>query len=280
MRLRARRRRVNAGWAFGLAGAVVFCTISGCGKHLLPQRTWLLTEGDVARTLEISLEAPSADARRGALERLKDSRFVNHKTVLDACDVIARTDASPSVCCAAIAIVTESDRPKSIDTLLDLLTPPANNTVGTVDRVRLDAIRGLDTKIRQGLVPAEKLEAVVAKVSGLLHNDRSRDVRVAAARLLGGIASRESLVALIGGLNDADFGVVYHSEQSLMHLTGVTHRHDARAWQTWLGRSTDPFAMRGQIDDQLGSAPKPGWWTRMGRRVKSAFSWRKPTEQQ
>jgi len=258
----------------------VSCVISGCGKHRLISTPWLLTEGDVARTLELSLDAPSADARRGALERLKDSRFVNHKTVLDACDVIARTDASPSVRCAAIAIVTASDRPKSIDTLVDLLAPAGENPAETFDRARLDATRGLAAKMRRGLVSAQKSNLVAAKASGLLHDDRSRDVRVAAARLLGDIASRESLTALIGGLNDPDFGVVYHSEQSLMHLTGMTHRYDAHAWQTWLGQSSDPFAKRGQLDDQLGSAPKPGWWTRMGTRVKSAFSWRKQTGQE
>ena len=294
-------RRDAATVATGLL-IVAVVLIPGCSKMRFRKSPWLVTQRDAARYLEQALDHPSADVRRDALERLSETRFVAHETVLEACDIVARTDSSESVRCAAVRLLAGSRHPDVAETFLAILgnggggrhderseasrrgseVPEilrfAQNDVGrrteTQERVRLDAVRALYFLVRNDAVSQEQRDGVVAVAVRLLREERSRDLRIAAAMLLGEIPHTEALKALIAGLNHTDFGVVYHAERSLMRLTGVTNNHDSTAWRTWLASADAPFAMRGRLDSRLESqdaVTERHWWQRLTRSVRRAL---------
>lgn len=294
-----RRRRTSPFLVSSVLSLLLLAAIvltAGCSRKRFHKNAWFVTQHDVARYLKKALDHESPDVRRDAIERLSKTRFADHDTVVDACDIIARTDGSQSVRCAAIRLIAESGRQNAAKTLLALLDPEATGGTGGLpagvqvsasgtrselpvahrrtragERVHVDALHGLYFLVRNGVVPAEQLQAVAAGAARHLREGESRDVRIAAARLLGEIPHMDVLSALITGLNHSDFGVVYTCERSLMRLTGVSHQHDPYAWRQWRTSTDEPFAMRGRLDHQLQPEATKHWWERMALSVKHAF---------
>jgi hypothetical protein len=125
--------------------------------------------------------------------------------------------------------------------------------------VRYAAMNGLEGPLERGELSAEQLDRCRSACLRLVAKNPSRDVRVAAARLLRHFAERPVADALVGALGQRDFGVVYESDRSLMHLTGQRFNHDAAAWRAWLASAGDPFAERGKLDAEI-HPPGKSWW--------------------
>lgn len=274
------------GAAVGLLVAFAVGGLVGCHGRRIHKSAWLVTERDAARYIQEALEADSADVRRDALVQIGKTRFCGHDTVVKACGLIARTDRSASVRSAAIRVVSESMCAESASMLVRVLErdertgnggrvggagknrDSSDVGVSADDRVLADALRGLYFLERNGAVdPAVQGEIVSAAVWHLSHG-ASRDVRIAAARVLGVYASVEAVDALVAALDDGDFGVVYHAERSLMRLTGVSHHHDTQAWRAWLAETDAPFAMRGRLNAKLEPPERLNWWQRMSKSMK------------
>ncbi len=236
-----------------------------------------MSESDASRYVSVALDDPNPDARRDAIECLAETRFAQDNIVVDACRIIACTDPSESVRCAAVRLLSESGRPEAATTLIEVLQSSRTSTsVG--ERVRLTAVRGLEHMARNNVLPSDKQDAAVAVTIRLLEEDPSRDVQIAAATLLGEFPRLAAVNALISGLNHGDFGVVYHAERSLMRLTGVTHDHDPHDWRAWLAQVDDPFAKRGALDDQLTPVEPKSWWQRTSASMKRALSGFRPKQ--
>ena len=256
-----------------------FCAIflsHGCASRRVHMGGWMATEGDAARYLERALQHDSADERRDALVRLSETRYADHEISVRTCCTIARTDASPSVRTVAIRLMAESCRSDVVQSLLDVLGD--NGSSGSGAMVHIEALHALYFLQRNEAIPDDRHEAVVAAGARMLRRSSSRDVRIAAARLLGRFPDPDALDALIDGLDDGDFGVVYQVEHSLIHLTGVTHNHDAQSWQRWLDETETPFAMLGQLDHTLEPAGPKHWWQRMAASVKRAIAGFRPKQ--
>ncbi len=256
-----------------MAAGLVILMVSqaGCSKKRFHKSPWLVTEGDVGRYLVDALEHDNADVRRDALAQISKTRYANHDTVIDACSTIAATDRSASVRAAAIRRLAESMRPDVPVALLDILDREDQSHV-TGPRVCVDVLHALYFLERNGAILDAHRDRVVQTAVRLLRNDPSRDVNIAAARVLEGYPRLATVDALIVALNHQDFGVVYQAQRSLIHLTGVRHNHDPDVWRTWLASTDAPFAMRGRLDEELEPPAKPKWWQRVGRSIKSAFT--------
>jgi hypothetical protein len=237
-----------------------------------------MSESDASRYVSIALDDPNPDTRRDTIEHLAETRFAQHDIVLDACRIVARTDPSESVRCAAVRLLSESGDPGAATTLIEILqSSGASARVG--ERVRLTTVRGLERRARDKTVPPDKQDAAVAVAIRLLEEDPSRDVQIEAATLLGEFPRLAALNALISALNNGDFGVVYHAERSLMRLTGVSHDHDPHDWRAWLTQVEDPFANRGALDDQLTPVEPKNWWQRTTASMKRVLSGFRPKQQ-
>jgi HEAT repeat protein len=87
-------------------------------------------------------------------------------------------------------------------------------------------------------VPVEK---AVSKLVLHLQRDESKDVRIACADALRNTKTQEVARALIGVLNDRDFGVAWQARQSLRLMTGHDYRYDDNAWVQYLAAEKNPF---------------------------------------
>ena len=101
--------------------------------------------------------------------------------------------------------------------------------IGALERDRSAVVRWEAAKALQK-IHAE--DAIVPLVQALRH-DQDNDVRIAAAYALGQYPEPRVFNALVGALDDTDFGVVQTSQHSLATLTGQDFAPDGRRWLTW-----------------------------------------------
>lgn len=260
---------------------VLGLALPACSGHRKPHKhPAFVTELDAAGYLCQALEAENPDRRREAIVRLSKTRHVNRDTVLRGFALIAETDPSSSVRCAAIRGLGKSCSPQAIEPLLRVLAADGERDPGVVAPealVRWDAVTVSVDLIKVGVDVGEHRDAVRTAAVRLLETDPSRDVRISAAELLGFFSDAGALDALIGGLKQRDFGVVCECERSLMRITGRTHDHDPVAWADWLHRTDDPFADVGRLDGQL-SREQPNWFRRSWKSTRRALASFKPKD--
>jgi hypothetical protein len=238
--------------------------IGGCKSPLRDQKQpWMMTEEDAGEYVVQALENPSPDARRHAINRLGASRYVHQPSVLKALSLIARTDASQSVRTAALMAMGRASDPIVAETAVDILQACVTGEARPMpdELVRTEAVNNLTELSRKGMLPADVDDRVVSLGVELLQSDRSRNVRLAAAQLLGYCPRKQALFALADALDQRDFGICYEAERSLMRLTGRTFKHDAVAWRRFITSTDNPFAERGKLDDQL--EPRERKWYEM-----------------
>lgn len=240
--------------------AVVVSAVGGCHPPRYQKNAWLVTEGDAARYLSDAVDQPNPDHRRDAIQQLARTRFAEHDSAVDACLLIARRDPSEGVRCAAIALVARSRRDDAGAALVDIVGGAAASGTSACGRDGLAALNGLLPRVREGRLSPEQVDWLTKAAIRLMGPDESRDVRIASAMILGEIPRRESVTALIGSVRDADYGIAYQAERSLMRLTGVTQGHDPQAWQDWTRSNADWFAHRGALDGELESVGSKRWW--------------------
>jgi hypothetical protein len=248
------------------------------GQRKIHKHRMFVTEADASAYLREALESDSADERREAILRLADTRFVSSEPVVKGLTLIAETDTSASVRRAAIWGLGHSGSDRTMATLLRLLADDEYWDPAVLEApasVRQAAIGVIVNRVAGGDDLGEYLDEVRETGTRLLADDPSRDVRVSAAQLLGYLQDQETLHALVAGLEQGDFGVVYESERSLMRMTGHTHDHDPWAWRDWLAQTEDPFADAGRLDGELRGSGR-NWFQRNWDSTRRALASFKP----
>lgn len=227
-----------------------------------------MRQHDGAYQAKIALESDSSDRRREAVNRLAKTRSATTDWAFDTLDVIARTDRSESVRCAAVRSFRRFSDERPVPTLLALMNQSANaDRVRPVSpRLRWECVNGLAELDTRGCVSDEVAPEVVDALVVALSDTEDRNVCIAAAEALSGYCDRQGLDALIAGLRTNDFGVAYACELSLIRLTGQTHSYRPDRWTEWLRTVDDPFAEAGQTPLELVK-PRADWW----ERTRAAF---------
>jgi hypothetical protein len=239
-----------------------------------------VTESDAVAYLQQALEAEHADVRRDAIVRLSKTRYVTRDVVVRGLSVIAETDRSSSVRCAAIGALQHAGDPRLAEPMLRILASDLqrdSNVLPADESVRCQAAQALAGLVQRGAAAPEHADRIRETAVRLLQTDPSRDVRVCGAQMLGYLPNADALEALIAALEQRDFGVVYECERSLMRLTGTTHGHDPRAWRQWLAATDAPFADAGRLDRRLDSRPK-NWLARAWDSTRQVFASFRPKE--
>ncbi len=253
--------------------------LGGCSKsHTRFKHPRFMSKQDCAACLEVALDAESPDARREAILHVSKTSYLANDVVIRALATIARTDASDSVRYAAVQALAKSGAPEAVEPLLDIVSAPLE--AGLVTRpqagdVRWAALEGLDHAVSSGQLSDQQRQTCEDAAIHWLGRHRSRDVRISAARMLRHSPSEATLTALIDAVEQRDFGVAYHSERSLMHLTGQTFDHDAAAWRKWRAATDDPFAGAGQLDHEL-YPEEENWWERTVNGTRRALAGFRP----
>jgi hypothetical protein len=99
--------------------------------------------------------------------------------------------------------------------------------------VRLEAAKALAN------IPDERATPVLIK--HLNDTTESKDVRIAAADALRSFKTSEVAQALIGTLQDRDFGVAWQAHKSLEFITGRDLHYDQAAWLAYLTGPQKPL---------------------------------------
>lgn len=249
-----------------LACIVAVHAVSGCSRAKRGHKRGVFkTRRDVALCIREALEHQDADVRRGAINELAELPHPSEPT-LRTFHLVAQTDSSDAVRCAALRGLSRRGGLDSLPTMLRILETTARESgrERAGGKVRWEAVRGLLEQVHRAHVDDATAAAIRETAMRLLASDPSRDVRLQAARLLGSFPAMESLRALIDALRQRDFGIVYEAERALMRLTGQTHEHDPARWQRWLtatvASDANPFAQRGTLDGTLDPPADTGWW--------------------
>ena len=237
-----------------------------------------MSEADCAACLQVALDAESPDARREAVVHIARTSRLTSDIVVRVLITVVRTDQSESVRLAAVRALAKAGVPDAIDPLIEIVSAPDETVVAPDARaggMRQAALEGLDAlAVRDELSDAQR-ETCCAAAIRLLNGHRSRDVRVAAAGFLRHFPAAATLTALVDALGQRDFGVVYQSERSLMHLTGCRFDRDAAAWRQWLATTDDPFEHAGRLNHEL-YPERESWWARTVNGTRQAFAGFRP----
>lgn len=239
--------------------------LPGCSSGKKVSSPWTQAQADTL--LVQALDASHPDDRRKAIDAVADSRFVSSDSNIRTTALVVKSDVNFSVRQAAARSLGACGRSEGIEALLEALDTPASPVLARPADAsfRRSCLCGLERLASGGVTP-EDTTRLVSQVSTLLAKDANRDVRISAARLLGYFKTSDSLTALVDALQQTDFAVTYEAEQSLVKLTGRTHRRDAKAWRAWLAESTDPFAGAGQKPAELaGAEARRPWWNPFAR---------------
>jgi len=259
---RGRKGASLRGAALAISCVVYLAPLAACGKPKTRFKPALLaTENDVREYIHTALEHESADVRRAAVNQLAKV-WRSPGPVREALDLSARADSNDAVRCAAIRARARQGDSEAVGTMLAVLDHPAyrSENWSASAKVRWEATAALLDMAAAGGLSTEMNDAVGQTAMRLVSTDKSRDVRLLAARILGYYATNPSLEALIGALRQDDFGVVYESERALTRLTGQTHDHDPAQWRDWLASADDPFANGSVNGEAPDDSPERWWW--------------------
>lgn len=263
--------------ALGIVLAALVALAAGCTAKRVHKPVWLMSGGDVSRYVSDALEHPDPDVRREAIDQLGRSRYASDPVVVQTFSVAARTDERELVRSAAVfALRNVDDGQTSLTVCQEVLgasatapqPPPASAELrkttfetAAVQLERLPPPAGQASRSRAGVLDPPRaawLELALAA----LETDVSRDVRIAAAGLLGLIEEKRSAEALMDGLRQPDFGVAYQCARSLEHLTGQRFGVDPARWAEWFRRTERPYDQglsRAPAESELSRRRLP-WW--------------------
>ncbi|TWT42201.1 hypothetical protein RAS1_33310 [Phycisphaerae bacterium RAS1] len=199
----------------------------------------------------VSSEDPAQ--RRRAIARISRSSHRNEEWSIDGLSTIARLDADAQTRCVALRALAECSDRRAAEAMIDVLNwndRPEGRVRQPPEVVRWDAVLGLAQLSEKGCVPADLCEAARATLLDELRHDNDRHARIAAARGLRCYAHESGVRGLIDALDDSDFAVVRQCEESLVALTGATHRCSRIAWQRWFDEhQSELFARKGETPD-------------------------------
>ena len=229
---------------------VVAVTACGCSKT----SNWLRhgprgNESCTKQKLTIALDSGNPDDRRKALLSLVNEPGAKSEQAFRALDVIARTDMSSSVRQAAVAVLGNYRDSRPVDTMLQLLHfREYPKTVRPADDPLIwTTVNSLNGLAARGLVRADKQDALVETLAELQRSSRNHQVRVSATQTLGRFDTLAAKDALIEGLTNRDFGVVFEARVALRRLTGMDGGDDLAAWRRLLDE-TGPAGSARRVD--------------------------------
>lgn len=252
--VRPRVRRAD----YALALCLIAGFLCGCsGKN----KTWYQrkTSKDY---VDLALESPNPDERREGVNGLSNSADAATDWAVKVFDTIARTDSNTAVRCAAVRAMHRSAGPRHLPTLLKILRSASqrlDDVRPAPGPLRWEAARLLTLIVGGHSYEGSQRDELIRVLRERATDDRDRNVRLALIEALGFFHDRTVLETLITLLQDEDFAITRAAEQSLIALTGVTHRHNSDAWRTWLAQTTDPFERTGHIPAEARVESKSNW---------------------
>jgi len=198
-----------------VAAAVPGCANSGGDSIFAGLVDLPPTPGEAARDMFNPFDA---DKRRAAVAALSASHFGGEEEYVRAYRLLI-TDEDATVRAAVVRALGLHGSVEDVDLLAPRLDDEA-------EAVRWEAGQALQ-KIHNPAALPQLTRHTIAQ------HETSVDVRIACARALGQYAEPRVVDALIGALNDPDFGVVHAARGSLRTLTGQDFGHDAAKWLAW-----------------------------------------------
>ncbi len=214
------------------------------------------------RQMLVAFSSDDADVRREAVLQVSRSKLYNREWAIKSFITMAKLESDAQTRCIAIRALARTGDPRTAETMLAVLNyrdypqqvwPPT-------PIVRWDATAALADLSAAGRVPEDQREAVRKTLIERLRSDSERHARIAAARALGYYSDPETVRALVGALRDDDFAVVHQAEDSLVRLTGVTHRTDVTEWEAWLATNeSEEFAHAGEVPESRRPLYKNGF---------------------
>jgi hypothetical protein len=204
-------------WACGGCRSSSTSGVPGFLEPLFPP-----SPSDTARD---AFNAQDADKRRNAVNLLSNAPFGGQEPYVRTYRLLI-DDPDPTVRAACVAALGRHGSPDDVALILRYLG-------GDSPVVRWEAARAL-----QRLHNPQAIDPLIKALAG----DDSVDVRIAAANALGQYRVRKVFDALIGALNDRDYGVVVEAGQALQTLTGENFRDDGAQWLAWARQTPDVFA--------------------------------------
>ncbi len=194
------------------------------------------SESCTKQKLTIALDSGNPDDRRKALLSLVDQPGAKSEQAFRALDVIARTDTSSPVRQGAVAVLGNYRDSRPVDTMFQLLRfREYPRTVRPADDPLIwTAVNSLNGLAARGLVQEDRQDALVETLAELQRSSRNHQVRISATQTLGRFDTLAATDALIEGLTNRDFGVVFEARVALRRLTGMDGGDDPAAWRRLL----------------------------------------------
>ena len=214
-----------------VAALLLLCFASGCATFDNVERRIARTSDFLAGKrpntfVRMMEDKNSPDARRIGINRLVEYDFAQKAPYTDRYRQIAQSDPDDLVRATALRALNRSRDRSATDLFITALKDPN-------DLVRLEGAKALIH------VPDPKSSDVLTAIVN--RPDENRDVRIAAAEALKHYANIDVARALVGRLNEREFGVAYQSRRSLKSMTKKDLGYDQSAWLSYLTGPTKPF---------------------------------------
>jgi HEAT repeat protein len=197
-----------------------------------------------------ALDGVHPDMRRQAIERVAASSYSSDDTTLRTLDVILRTDSSALVRRAAARTLGGAMEVTAMQSLEALLDPDADP-----QRIRppgpalfTDVLAGLSRLRADGVASTDDAQLLRHTVR-LFNNHPTREVRIAAAELMGSFQDGIAVQALMASMGRDEFTVAYEARRALTRLSGQDHGSDVTAWQAWWSANPGSFAHSAPISE-------------------------------
>ena len=184
------------------------------------------TEKTPANEAQQMEDAKTPDARRVGINSLVERTFAKQAPYTTRYAQIGQFDADPIVRATALRALNRSRDGQATGLFITSLTD--DNAV-----VRLEAAKALAN------VPNENAAEPLLKVFNNVAE--THDVRIAAADALRHYRRLDVARALVGVLDERDFGLSWQARQSLRAMTGRDARYDQTAWLQMLSDKESPL---------------------------------------
>jgi HEAT repeat protein len=206
-------------------GLLVLMTSGGCEQFNSAMNYFRgNTPGRYARLME---DENSPDNRRLGISELAKKDFAHKPPYTTRYQQIYQSDSDPMVRAMAIRALNVSR-----DESASALYVRALNDIDA--QVRLEGAKALGNMPNDGAIdPLLKL---------LNAPEENQDVRIAAADALRHYHNRAVATALVGVLDERQFGVAWQARRSLKKISGVDYAYDAPAWLEYLSNPSQPLS--------------------------------------
>jgi len=236
----------------------------GCGGS----RGSMFDRSDDRDPIDVALTSDAPDERRMGVERLADSRDAATPWAIEIYTTMAREDVDDMVRQTALRALDEQDTDAAQRLSAELLA--ANSSSTPVRETKQGSPRPTGPVLRRAtgriLLRHARTDTLATElniaptVCAALKNERDHQTRIILIDTAGYVTDRSVLNALIEAMRRDDFAEKRAAEDALIRLTGVTHRYDADAWQSWLASTNQPFARAGELTPASETSKKGAWW--------------------